>query len=216
MKKRIAIILSGCGVNDGTEIHEAVAAMIALDNAGFEMIFVAPDMEQASSINHLDSDIPQAPRDVLVESARIARGDIKDIRRLLPSEYDAILIPGGFGAAKNLSTFAKDGPLCTVIKELADLIHEALEDGKPIAAMCIAPVILAKTIPGAKVTLGTSDEIAGAIRAMGGIHVPCNVANAVVDEKNKLITTPAYMLAKGPAEVFAGAKALVAELEKLL
>lgn len=216
MKKRIAVILSGCGVNDGTEIHEAVAALIALDNAGFEIVFAAPDMEQSSSINHLNSDVPQDPRNVLVESARIARGNIKDIKSLLPSEYDAILIPGGFGAAKNLSTFAKDGPQCTVIKDLRDLICTALKDEKPIAAMCIAPVILARTIPEATVTLGTSDEIAGAIRAMGGTHISCDVRSAVIDEKNKLVTTPAYMLAQGPGEVFAGAEALVAELEKLL
>ncbi len=216
MKKRTAVVLSGCGVNDGTEIHEAVAAVIALDRAGLDIVYVAPDMEQTDSINHLDADIPQPSRNVLVESARIARGDIKDIKRLLPSEYDAILIPGGFGAAKNLSTFAKEGPQCSVIKEVKDLIVEALQDKKPIAAMCIAPVILAKTIPGATVTLGTSDEIAGAVRAMGGTHVSCDSGGAVVDAENKLVTTPAYMLAKGPAEVFAGAEALVAELVRLL
>jgi enhancing lycopene biosynthesis protein 2 len=130
-------------------------------------------------------------------------------------DYDAVVFPGGFGAALTLCSFAADGPECSVNPEVRKLIDEALGDGKPIAAMCIAPVIIARTVPGARVTIGNDPGTAQAITAMGAVHVDCPVDDAVVDGERKIVTTPAYMLATGPAEVFSGAEKMVEELEKL-
>ncbi len=216
MSRRVAFILSGSGVRDGTEIHEAVAALIALDQAGFEVFFTAPDTEQASTIDHLTGEPGEERRNVLSESARIARGEIVPLSSVSPEDYDALLFPGGFGAATTLCSFAFDGPECSVNRDVRDIISQARENGKPIAAMCIAPVILARTIHGANVTIGNDRGTAAGIEAMGATHVDCAVDDAVVDEANLLVTTPAYMLASGPAEVYAGALRLVEELKKLL
>lgn len=215
MNRRIAFVLSGCGVKDGTEIHEAVSALIALERAGYSVIFTAPDIEQTATVNHLTEKSERESRNALVEGARIARGDIRPLAGLSPDDYDAVVFPGGFGAAQTLCSFAVDGPECTVNPDVGKLIDDAMEKGKPIAAMCIAPVILARTIPGAKLTIGSHPETAAAINAMGAEHVTCAVDNTVVDQENKIVTTPAYMLASGPAEVFAGAERMVEKLGEL-
>lgn len=215
MKKKVAFVLSGCGVKDGTEIHEAVAALIALDRAGYEIIFTAPDIEQTSAVDHSTEKPERESRNALVESARIARGDIKPLASLAPDEYDAVVFPGGFGAALTLCSFAIDGAECSVNPEVRKLIDEALENGKPIGAMCIAPVILARVIPGARLTIGSHPETAAAINAMGAEHVTCAVDDVVVDRERKIVTTPAYMLASGPAEVFEGAVSMVDKLGEL-
>lgn len=215
MKRKVAFVLSGSGLKDGTEIHEAVSALIALDRAGYEIVFTAPDIEQAVTVDHCTEEPERETRNVLVESARIARGNIKPLADLSPDEYDAVVFPGGFGAALTLCSFAKDGSECSVNPEVRELIYEALEKGKPIAAMCIAPVILARMIPGARLTIGSHPETAAAINAMGAVHVNCPVKESVVDVARKLVTTPAYMLASGPAEVYEGALNMVEELGKL-
>ncbi len=215
MKRKVAFVLSGCGVKDGTEIHEAVSALIALDRAGYDIIFTAPDIEQTSVVDHCSEKPESETRNALVESARIARGDIKSLTELSPDEYDAVVFPGGFGAALTLCSFAKDGPECSVNPEVSKLIDEALENGKPIAAMCIAPVILARIIPGVRLTIGSHPETADAINSMGAVHVNCPVNDSVVDRERKIVTTPAYMLASGPAEVFEGAVSMVEKLGEL-
>jgi enhancing lycopene biosynthesis protein 2 len=215
MKRKVAFVLSGCGVKDGTEIHEAVSALIALDRAGYDIIFTAPDIEQTSVVDHCSEKPESETRNALVESARIARGDIKSLTELSPDEYDAVVFPGGFGAALTLCSFAKDGPECSVNPEVSKLIDEALENGKPIAAMCIAPVILARIIPGVRLTIGSHPETADAINSMGAVHVNCPVNDSVVDRERKVVTTPAYMLANGPAEVFEGAVSMVEKLGEL-
>jgi enhancing lycopene biosynthesis protein 2 len=215
MGKKVAFVLSGCGVKDGSEIHEAVAALIAFDRAGFDIVFTAPDVLQAATVDH-SSEQPEAEaRNALREGARIARGKIRPLSDLNPRDYDAVFFPGGFGAALTLCSFASDGVNCSVNPEVENLISDAHRSGKPIAAMCIAPVILARTIPGAKLTIGNNAETAAAINSMGGIHVNCPVNDAVVDHENRLVTTPAYMLASGPAEVFEGAVKLAEKLEEL-
>lgn len=215
MAGRVAFVLSGSGVRDGTEIHEAVAALIALDRAGFSVFFTAPDVAQAATVDHLSGDPSDEGRNVLRESARIARGDIRPLSQVTPEDYDAVVFPGGFGAATNLCSFGIDGPRCKVNPEVVKLISDAVSRGKPIAAMCIAPVILARTIPGARLTIGRDPVTADAIREMGAVHVACGVGDAVVDHERRIVTTPAYMLAEGPAEVFAGAEAMVRELSLL-
>ncbi len=215
MGKKVAFVLSGCGVKDGSEIHEAVAALIALDRAGYEIVFTAPDVQQAATVDH-NTEKPEAEtRNALKEGARIARGNIRPLSDLRPDDYDAVLFPGGFGAALTLCSFASDGTECSVNPEVESLINEARQSGKPIVAMCIAPVILARTIPGARLTIGNHPETADAINSMGAVHINCPVEESVVDVERKIVTTPAYMLASGPAEVFEGALSMVKELDKL-
>jgi len=215
MGRKVAFVLSGCGVKDGTEIHEAGAALIAFDRAGYEIVFTAPDVLQTMTGNHSSEKPETIARNALSESARIARGDIRPLSDLNPEDYDVVFFPGGFGAALNLCSFASDGAACSVNPEVENLIADARKAGKPIAAMCIAPVILARTIPGARLTIGSHPETADAINTMGAVHVNCPVNESVVDRERKLVTTPAYMLASGPAEVFEGALSMVEKLGEL-
>ena len=154
---KIGVILSGCGVNDGSEIHEAVLTLLAIDKHGAEAVCMAPDMEQADVIDHLAGKPASEKRNVLVESARIARGNIRSLKDVKAADIDAVVLPGGFGAAKNLSTFAKDGPGCKVQGDVERLLKEMHEAGKPIGALCIAPAVLAKALGSKKprLTIGS-------------------------------------------------------------
>lgn len=217
---RVAVCLSGCGVFDGSEIHEAVLTLLALDQAGAQIVCCAPNVDQAAVTNHLHkSPAAGERRNVLVESARIARGNIRDLAGLRADDVDALIFPGGFGAATNLSTFAQDGAGCRVNPEVERLVKEMLAARKPIGAICIAPAMLARIVgplaPGARLTIGTDRETATAIERMGATHVSCAVAGIVVDEKHRIVTTPAYMLGKGPAAVFEGIRKLVVEVLRL-
>ncbi|MBN1433275.1 isoprenoid biosynthesis glyoxalase ElbB [Candidatus Fermentibacterales bacterium] len=217
-RRRVAVVLSGSGVKDGSEIHEAVSAIIALDRAGYEVVFTAPDVDQAATVDHLSGQPAEGERrNVLRESARIARGEIRPLSRLRPEDYDAVVFPGGFGAATNRCSFAEEGASCGVLPEIEKLVRRASDDGKPIAAMCIAPVILARCLGnGVRLTIGTDRGTASALEKMGAVHVDCPVDSSVVDETRRVVTTPAYMLANGPAQVMAGAESLVRELGRLL
>jgi enhancing lycopene biosynthesis protein 2 len=209
--QKIGVILSGCGVNDGSEIHEAVLTLLAIDKAGAQAVCMAPDMPQADVVDHLSGTPTQEKRRVLAESARIARGEIQDIRRTRASELDAVILPGGYGAAKNLSTFAKDGPGCSVQEDVARLLREMHQAGKPIGALCIAPAVLAKVFGASKpeLTIGKDPGAAEALQAMGARHQERGASEVAVDRTHKLVTTPAYMLAGRISEVAAGADALV-------
>ncbi len=212
---KIGVILSGAGVFDGSEIHEAVITLLNIESEGAEYICMAPDINQMHTIDHLTgSESEDEQRNVLVESARIARGEIKRIKEVNPDEIDAIIIPGGFGAAKNLCDFAVNGANCTVNQDVEELLLKMNKAGKPIGAMCIAPVILAKVFGDVKptLTIGTDRETAQAIETMGAIHKDCTVDNIVVDEENKMVSTPAYMLAKGITDAAAGIEKLVDEV----
>lgn len=219
MSKRVGVILSGCGVSDGSEIHEAVSILVALDKRAAEIICIAPNIPQAAVINHLTHKPEPAPRNVMAEGARIARGKIRDLAGVHATELDALVFPGGFGVVRNLCSFAADGAQCRVLPELAKLMLDMHEEGKPIGLACIAPV-LAAAVFGAKgmeptVTIGTDAETAGAIEAMGGRHQNKGPTEVCIDRTNKLITTPCYMSAAGPWEVFQGADRLVEELLKM-
>lgn len=217
---KVGVILSGCGVYDGSEIHEAVIALLALNRAGADVVIMAPNMEQAV-VNHLTGEpVTGASRNVLVESARIARGQISDIATVNAADIDALFIPGGFGAAKNLCDFAVRGPDCEVHPAVAKLIRDIVAAKKPLAAVCIAPALLARVL-GAdglnpQVTIGTDTATAGAVTAMGATHVPCPVNEFVVDKKNQLITSPAYMLAGSISEAAKGIEKTVQELLRML
>ncbi len=215
MAKKVGVILSGCGVYDGAEIHESVITLLALDRHGAETVICAPDAPQLHVINHLTGAVVEGEsRNVLVESARIARGAIRDIAGVTADEIDALILPGGFGAAKNLCDFAVKGPDCTVHPEVARLVREVHGQGKPVAAVCIAPALLAKVLgsQSPQLTIGTDADTAGALEAMGAAHVSCPVTELVVDRERKLVTSPAYMLAGRISEAAQGIEKTVAAL----
>jgi enhancing lycopene biosynthesis protein 2 len=206
MKKRIGVVLSGCGVFDGSEIHEAVCILLAINRNGAESVCMAPDME-LSEINHLTGEETGAKRNVLIESARIARGKIQNIAEVKAADLDALIFPGGFGAAKNLCTFAFKGPEATIQPDVARLLKEMVAAKKPIGAICIAPALVAAALGkdyAPKVTIGTDSGTASAINQTGSSHIDCPVTEFVVDRDNKIVSTPAYMLASNIAEAADG------------
>jgi len=214
---KIGLILSGCGVNDGAEIHESVIALLALDRAGADVVCMAPNKDQADVINHLEGAPASETRNVMVESARIARGNIRDIATVKASELDGVVIPGGFGAAKNLCDFATAGDACEAHPEVERLLKEIHGEGKPIGAICIAPALIARVFGPEKptLTIGTDAGTAGLLEKMGAVHKNCAVGDCVVDADKKIVTTPAYMLAESIKQAADGIEKLVAEVVKL-
>ena len=207
MAKRVGVLLSGSGVYDGAEIHESVITMLALDRRGAEMVFCAPDAPQMHVVNHLTGEVEEgAERNILVESARIARGNIQDVASVSADDIDALILPGGFGAAKNLCDFAVSGTDCTVDPDVAKLVRTVHEQGKPIAAVCIAPALIAKVLGGVapEITIGSDADTANALEAMGATHVQCPVSEFVVDQERKIVSSPAYMLGQSISEVAEG------------
>ncbi len=191
---KIAIILSGNGVYDGAEIHESTMTMYAVVKLGGEYQIFAPDINQHHVINHVTGEEMDETRNVFIESARIARGNIKPLSELKANDYDGIMFPGGFGAAKNLSSFAFDGVDCSVLPDIERVINEAVKENKPIGALCISPAVVAKVLEGVRVTIGQDKETADAIGKMGGAHIKTNHGEVTIDEDFKVATTPCYML----------------------
>ncbi|KAG9271043.1 hypothetical protein AMEX_G13913 [Astyanax mexicanus] len=222
---KVAVVLSGCGVYDGTEIHEASAILVHLSRGGAEVQMFAPDVAQMHVIDHgKGQPAEQESRNVLAESARIARGNITDLAKLKASNHDAVIFPGGFGAAKNLSTFAVDGTDCKVNKEVERILKDFHKAGKPIGLCCISPVLAAKVLPGVEVTVGHEEEQGGkwpyagtaqAITAFGAKHKIKEVTEAHVDPKNKVVTSPAFMCETKLHLIFDGIGAMVRDVLKL-
>ncbi|ELY4871927.1 isoprenoid biosynthesis glyoxalase ElbB [Cronobacter sakazakii] len=211
--KKIGVVLSGCGVYDGSEIHEAVITLLALARNCVQAVCFAPDKPQADVINHVTGEPTGETRNVLVEAARIARGKITPLEQARAEELDALVVPGGFGAAKNLCDFATRGSECSVDPALLALARAMHDAGKPLGFICIAPAMLPKIIAAPlRLTIGTDIDTAELVEEMGGEHVPCPVDDIVVDEDNKVLTTPAYMLAESIDEAAAGIEKLVARL----
>lgn len=210
MAKNIAVVLAGCGRADGSEIQESVSVLIHLARAGARYRCFAPDLPQADVVNHATGQPAAESRNQLVEAARIARGEIDPLGRLDVDAFDAVIFPGGFGAAKNLCTFAEKGAECSVLPEVARVIKGFHAAHKPIGLCCIAPVIAAKVLgtaaggPGCEVTIGADAGVAGAISRMGARNVEKGVREAHTDTANRLVTTPAYMCDAGPDGVFEG------------
>lgn len=216
--KKIGVVLSGCGVYDGSEIHEAVFSLLAIDRQGCRAVCMAPDVDLAV-INHLTTQATGEKRNVLVESARIARGNIRDVKDVRAAELDAIFFPGGFGAAKNLCDFAMKGAAASVNPDVARLLQEMAAAGKPIGAVCIAPAFIAAVLGrqyAPVVTIGNEADTAAEINKTGAVHHDCPVTEFVVDRKNKLVTSPAYMLAERISEVYEGIDKCVREVVKLM
>lgn len=222
--QKVAVVLSGCGVYDGTEVHEASACLVHLSRGGAEVSMFAPDISQMHVVDHTKGAPAEESRNVLVESARIARGAVKALTELKAGEFDAVVFPGGFGAAKNLSTFAVDGADLKVNPDVERVLTDFHSAKKPIGLCCIAPVLAAKVIKGCSVTVGSDTEeggkwpyagTAGAIQTLGATHVKKEVHEAHVDEDNKIITAPAYMCETGVHLIFDGIGAMIANVLKL-
>ena len=209
-QKKVAVILSGCGVYDGAEIHESVITLLRLDQRGAHAQCFAPNVAQMHVINHLTGEQMPESRNVLVESARIARGEVRDIREANVEDFDALIVPGGFGAAKNLSDFAVKGAECTVQPDVLALAEAFAEASKPVGLMCISPAMAAKIYgPGVICTIGNDADTAAAVDKMGATHQECEVSEIVEDTARKLVSTPAYMLAQSISEAASGINKMV-------
>lgn len=219
MTKRVAVILSGSGHQDGSEIHETTCALLALDKAGAEYVGFAPNIKQFKVANHLDGSTLNETRNCMTEAARIMRGNVKPLAEASVDDFDALILPGGFGAALNLCNYGNAGRSCEIDNNVADLILAFVKNHKPVGAICIAPVVVAKALEGsglsATLTIGNDAGVASDIESFGAKHQSCAVDDAIVDSTNKIVTTPAYMLATRICQVEAGIGKLVAELLKL-
>jgi len=217
---KVGVVLSGCGAQDGAEIHESVITLLALDRAGADVTIMAPDMNQFHVINHLNNEEIDTSRNILIESARIARGNIVDVANVTGDELDALIFPGGTGMAKNIFDYAMVGPDCTVIKDVQRLTMEIIESGKPLGAICIAPVMVAKVLQkmgrSGKVTGGCNEQITADIHSMGIETESADADEIVVDEKNKIVSTPAYVEAKSIKESAEGIEKLVTKVLEMI
>ena len=193
--KKIGVLLSGCGHLDGSEIREAVLTLLALDQYGAEALIMAPNIDQHHVVNHLTGEESNETRNVLVEASRIARGKIKALSEVKSSEIDALMIPGGFGAAKNLSNLAFEGAKGKLNQEVEEFLLAVHNEKKPIGAICIAPAVISLLFGrmGAEVTIGNDQGTADTIRSIGGKHSDCSASEVCVDSKLKIVSTPAYM-----------------------
>ena len=210
--KNIAVVLAGNGVYDGAEIHEATLTLLAIAQQGAAYQCFAPDVDQAHVVNHISGEEMPETRNVMVEAARIARGNIKALSEYKAADYDAIIFPGGFGAAKNLCTFAFDGSDCKVNPDVEKAIRVTVEAEKPVGALCISPAIIAKVLGDVKLTIGQDKGTADALEALGAKHVATTHGEIVVDEKYKVITTPCYMLDATITQIADGASNVVAKM----
>jgi enhancing lycopene biosynthesis protein 2 len=219
--KKVAVVLSGCGYLDGAEIQEAVLTLLALDRAGAKIICSAPDIPQFHTVDHIAGKSMEADkRNVLIESARIARGDIIPLSKLKIADFDALIFPGGYGVAKNLCTFGIDGPNCRINADAKRLILDTLKAKKPLGVMCIAPALAAKATEGSEfqliLTIGNDAGTAKAIESLGAKHIDCPVDDIVVDTKHKVVSTPAYMLGPSISHIAKGIDKLVDKVLKLI
>ncbi|NXF99091.1 GAL3A protein, partial [Sakesphorus luctuosus] len=223
MGKRVAVVLAGCGVYDGSEIHEASAVLVHLSREGAQAEVFAPNISQMHVVDHVKGQPTQEQRNVLVESARIARGNIRDLAELDVKGLDALIIPGGFGVAKNLSTWATQGKNCTICREVEDVLRAFHAAQKPIGLCCISPVLAAKLFPGCEVTVGHDTECerwpyaqtAVSLRELGCHHVPSGVTEAHVDRRHRLVTTSAFMCNAPVHEIHDGIGRMVHEVLRL-
>ncbi|MCS2610943.1 isoprenoid biosynthesis glyoxalase ElbB [Halomonas dongshanensis] len=218
MTKRVAVILAGCGVFDGSEIYETTLTLLRLDQLGIEYRCFAPDIEQHHVIDHRTQEVSEGEvRNVLTESARLARGDVSALDELSADDFDAVFVPGGFGVAKNLSDFAEAGAEASVFEPLKTALAGFLTEGKPIGMMCIAPALVPRLLgEGIAVTVGNDPGVSGAISAMGGLHRSCGVDDIVVDLEHRVVTTPAYMLATRLSEAATGIFKLVDRVDEMM
>lgn len=218
MNKQVAVILSGCGVQDGSEIYETTLTLLRLDQLDIGYRCFAPDIDQHHVVDHLSGEVAEGEtRNVLTEAARLARGEIAPLGELSADDFDALILPGGFGAAKNLCNFAEAGADLVILDELIEKVGEFHAARKPIGLMCIAPVMVPRLLgQGISVTIGSDPGVSGAISAMGGLHRGCAVDDIVVDFANRVVTTPAYMEAERIGDAAKGIFKLVERISELM
>ena len=208
--------MAGCGVFDGSEIHEATLTLYFLDRAGAKVVCAAPNKDQLHVVNHQTSEETGATRNILAESARISRGNMIDLLSLTASDLHGLILPGGFGAAKNLVDYTVQGRNCSIDPEVKRIICEIVDAGKPLGAVCIAPVVVAKALQDSGVqptlTIGTDAGTAADLEYFGAKHQNANVDEIIVDEAYKIVTTPAYMLGPGISDVAKGIEKLVNQI----
>lgn len=212
---KAAVILAGCGVFDGAEIHEAVMTLYAIDKNGGSYDIFAPNVAQHHVINHFTGEEMKESRNVLTEAARIARGKIRALTEYRADRYDALIFPGGFGVAKNLCTYAFDGPDCHVDRVVEEAIRSTHSAGKPIGALCISPVLVAKVLGDVTVTIGSDRKTASDIAVLGGKHENRYHGEVAVDRKNLIVTAPCYMLNSTISEIAQDAEAVVMAIMEL-
>jgi enhancing lycopene biosynthesis protein 2 len=215
-KPSIAVILSGCGYLDGAEIHEATLTLWAIHKHGADFQCYAPDIDQHHVVNHITGKEMNERRNVLIESARIARGKVLDLTKFKADNHEALVLPGGFGAAKNLSTYAFDGAECAVNTDVKKAILAMVAQKKPIGALCIAPVALAHILPGINITIGQDRGTAENVEKMGAHHTATSHGEIVIDRKNRIITTPCYMLDARVDQIGEGAERLIGALIEMI
>lgn len=192
--KKFAVVLCGCGCYDGSEIHESVMTLLAIDRNECQYSIFAPDADQYHVINHYTKQATDEKRNMLAEAARIARGDIQPLTALKVSDFDAIVFPGGFGAAKNLFTYAVEGTNAVVIPEVERVVREFYAAHKPIGALCIAPVMIAKILGNVTITVGVDQKTIADVESFGAKHINTQQTEVIADKENKVFTTPCYML----------------------
>jgi enhancing lycopene biosynthesis protein 2 len=212
--KKFAVVLAGCGVYDGAEIHEAVVTLLAIDRNKCSYQIFAPDIDQYHVINHLKGEVTNERRNVLEESARIARGNIQALSEFNPDTYDAIIFPGGFGCAKNLSTFAFKGADCEVNPDVENAVLSMVKANKPVGALCIAPAVIARILKNVDVTIGNDENTAANIEKTGSHHIKTNHGEVVKDSKLKVFSTPCYMLDASISQIADGAENIVKAMIK--
>ncbi len=215
-KKKIAVVLCGCGSRDGSEIHEAVLTMYAIAKNGADYQLFAPDVPQHNVINHVTGKEMEQSRNVYIESARIARGEITRLIEFEATEFDAVIFPGGFGVAKNLSTWAFDGPDAYINEEVKKCILDMVAAEKPMGALCIAPVLFALVLKKVNLTIGNDPETIENLKKTGAINHEKTHGEIFVDKKYKLVTTPCYMLDANIAQIGDGAEAVVRKVLELV
>lgn len=220
---KVGVLLSGCGVLDGSEVYESVLTILALERAGADVAAVAPDIDMSEVINHYrGTDVRTGEaggpaRSVLGQSARIVRGKITSLTEVSAHDFDALIIPGGYGVVKNLCTFANDGTDAHVEENVRRIIVEMVSLGKPIGAICIAPVLVALCVGerAPSLTVGNDAKIAVALQRLGATHTETTVDEIHVDEKLRIVSTPAFMLANHAIEAEAGINKLVNKVLEL-
>jgi enhancing lycopene biosynthesis protein 2 len=216
----VGVLLSGCGVYDGAEIHESVLTLLALDQAGARIMCCAPNIEQSAVIDHRTQRPVSETRNVLTEAARIARGEIRDLAEVRADDLQALIVPGGYGAAINLSNFAQAGAECSVNPDVERLVGECLAARKPVGALCIAPTVVARIAAkrgiSVRLTIGNDPDTAEKIAGMGCTHEQQPATGITVDSDHMVVSTPAYMVGSGPAEVFEGIRKLVGKVLEMV
>lgn len=206
---KFAVILSGCGVFDGAEIHESTLTLLSIIRNGGTYKVFAPDVQQHHVINHITGEEMDESRNVLIESARIARGEISSLEDYDPGDFDALILPGGFGVAKNLCNYAFEGTNCTVDKYIEKVIKETHKSGKPIGALCIAPVLITRILGEVDITIGKDEATASHIEQMGGVHIIAENGEVVIDNANKIVSNPCYMNDASISDIADGADNVV-------